>query len=155
MRRTMRVLVFLGVGFLTACGSGGSAAAQPTIQAMATRTVSGVTNSSSTRGLLVTPILTGTASNGDSNVSPEAAPLVQRAKQELASRATVAADQIKVVSVTRVPWPSSALGCPQPDRMYSQIVTPGYRILLDAGGKTYEYHSDLTQRVIYCPNPSP
>lgn len=153
MRRILCVLTLLGAGWLTGCGSG--AAAQPTILAMATRTVSSQTAPSQASGALVTPILTGTASNGDANVSPEAARLVQQAKQELATRVAVAADRIKVVSVTRVPWPSSALGCPQPDRMYSQIVTPGYRILLNAGGKTYEYHSDLTQRVVFCPNPSP
>ena len=48
---------------------------------------------------------------------------------------------IKVVSVEAVQWPDTSLGCPQPDMMYAQVVTPGYRIILEAGGQVYEYHS--------------
>ena len=83
----------------------------------------------------------------------EAAQPVDRAKQALASRAGVPASQIQVVSVSSATWPDSALGCPQPGLLYSQIVTPGYKIVLSAAGKTYEYHSDRGQHVTYCTSP--
>ena len=85
--------------------------------------------------------------------SAEEAKMVDMARQDLAKRESVAVDQVKVVSVTSVQWPTTALGCPQPGIMYAQIVTPGYRIVLESKGQTYEYHSDRGRRVVYCPNP--
>jgi len=34
--------------------------------------------------------------------------------------------------------------------MYSQIVTPGYLIVIAGGGKNLEYHSDTRGRVVLC-----
>ncbi len=87
------------------------------------------------------------------SVPAEARPAVEAAKQDLANRRSVAIDQISVATLTSVTWPSTALGCPQPGLMYAQIVTPGYKIVLQVGGQTYEYHSDRGKRVVYCPNP--
>jgi hypothetical protein len=37
--------------------------------------------------------------------------------------------------------------------MYSQIVTPGFRIILAVGGQTYEYHSGRGNNVVSCTLP--
>jgi hypothetical protein len=37
--------------------------------------------------------------------------------------------------------------------MYSQIVTPGYRIVLTANGQTYEYHSGRGNALVSCTLP--
>lgn len=79
--------------------------------------------------------------------------LVTRVQQDLASRAGVSASQITTASVAAVSWPDSSLGCPQPGMMYSQLVTPGYRIILQANGQTYEYHTDRGQRFVMCSKP--
>jgi hypothetical protein len=80
--------------------------------------------------------------------------LLQDARADAAQRAGVSPDQVSVVSVEPVEWRDSSLGCPEPGKMYTQAITPGYRILLQAGGKSYEYHSDQSRRVIPCDRPS-
>lgn len=75
----------------------------------------------------------------------QAAPgAVQKAIQVLAQQLGISQDQIKLVQAEEVEWPDSCLGVRRPGIMCAQMVTPGYRITLEAGGKTYEYHTDLT-----------
>lgn len=59
-------------------------------------------------------------------------------------------DQIVVVQVEPQDWSDSALGCPEPGRAYLQVITPGYRVILTAGGKDYEYHTNETTMVVRC-----
>jgi hypothetical protein len=69
---------------------------------------------------------------------------------DLAQRLGIAPDAISVISIEPVEWPDASLGCAKPGMMYAQVVTPGYRIVLEAGGKTYEYHTGGGQ-VATCP----
>ncbi len=78
-----------------------------------------------------------------------AAELVAQAIADLAGRLGVAAEAIQVRSVEAVEWPDASLGCPQPGMVYAQVITPGYRIVLEAEGQAYEYHSSRS-RVVYC-----
>lgn len=55
-----------------------------------------------------------------------------------------------VVLVSAVDWTDSALGCPEPGRMYAQVITPGYKIVISAAGTTATYHSDRSDRVVRC-----
>jgi hypothetical protein len=64
------------------------------------------------------------------------------AKADLASRLGVAEDEINVEGVEFVEWPDSCLGVSQPDMVCAEVITPGYRIILEANGQTYEYHTD-------------
>ena len=75
---------------------------------------------------------------------------IELAKQNLANRLGTSTESITVASVEEVEWPDSSLGCPEPGKMYAQIVTPGYRIMLQAGGKDYEYHTDKGKNVVLC-----
>jgi len=81
---------------------------------------------------------------------PSDAEDVVKAKRDLAQRTGVAVADIKTRSVEAVNWPDASLGCPQPDMMYAQVVTPGQRIVLEAGGQAYEYHSGGAN-VVFCP----
>ena len=78
--------------------------------------------------------------------------LVEQAKKSLieSSGGQVAMSEIKVVSVESVEWPDSSLGCPQEGMMYAQVITPGYVIVLEAGGQTYEFHANTTDQVTPC-----
>ncbi len=67
--------------------------------------------------------------------------LVARAIADLAQAASANDDQIAVVSTEQVEWSDTSLGCPEADGMYAQVITPGYRIVLESGGRTYAYHS--------------
>lgn len=75
--------------------------------------------------------------------------VVRLALADLAAQLKIPEANIVVKSISAVSWPTSALGCPQAGQMYLQVVTPGYRIILTAGGADYEYHSDRS-RVIAC-----
>jgi hypothetical protein len=51
-------------------------------------------------------------------------------------------DQIKLVSTQAVEWPDSCLGVSVEGMMCSQVVTPGYKIILEANGRQVEYHTN-------------
>jgi hypothetical protein len=44
-----------------------------------------------------------------------------------------------VTMAQAVTWPDGSLGCPQPGIMYTQMVQPGYRVVLELDGKSYDY----------------
>jgi hypothetical protein len=67
-------------------------------------------------------------------------PLVTDAVADLAGRLGIGTDEVAVVDALAVTWPDSSLGCPQPGMMYSQVLTKGTLVVLEAGGKRYEYH---------------
>jgi len=96
----------------------------------------------------MTPFLTIPADAGLQN-------LIDKAIADLTQRLSIPATQIKLVEATPVVWPDSSLGCPQPGMAYTQVLTPGYLILLEADGKIYEYHANRDTYVISCENPSP
>lgn len=60
---------------------------------------------------------------------------------DLAGRLNAAPEAIIVRTLEDVDWPDASLGCPEPGFMYAQVITPGYRIILEAGGQTYAYHA--------------
>jgi hypothetical protein len=61
--------------------------------------------------------------------------------------------EIKVVRAARVTWRTAALGCPQPDRGYAQVLTPGALVVLRAGGSDYQYHSTPAGPPFLCEPP--
>jgi hypothetical protein len=67
---------------------------------------------------------------------------------DLAARLDVSEDAITVVSVERVDWPDACLGVSQPDVACAEVITTGYRIILEANGQKYEYHTDGGSRVL-------
>ena len=77
-------------------------------------------------------------------------PVVRLAIESLAGDLRVPSTQIGVVAVEPRDWPDASLGCPQPGRTYLQVVTPGYRVVLAAGGREYEYHTDQSKMITRC-----
>ena len=74
-----------------------------------------------------------------------------RLLRELAGRLGVAASRLKVVSVEPVAWPDASLGCPQEGYAYAQVVTPGYRVVMEHNGQQYTYHTNATAtHVVTC-----
>ena len=104
--------------------------------------------------VLATPILLG---NPEPTPDPENEPArdLQQAVADLAQRLGVDPSILVVLSVEDVTWPDSSLGCPQPDRAYLQVLTPGRRIHLGLDGKVYAYHSGRSGMPTYCENPQP
>ncbi len=79
-------------------------------------------------------------------VIPEYSPVVDIAKKDLAGRLNLPVEEILLVKQEKVDWSDTSLGFPE-DGMYAQVITPGFRIILKAGDKLYEYHSDY-KRVV-------
>jgi len=79
---------------------------------------------------------------------PDLATAVQAALAD-AKRATGQA--AKVVKKEEVTWPDASLGCPEKDMMYGQALTPGYRIRLQAGSRTLDYHASAQGTIVQCP----
>lgn len=71
--------------------------------------------------------------------------LVSQAQADAATRAGVALDAVRVARVESREWPNSGLGCARPGVAYAQVITPGYLIVVEAGGQTLEYHADRTR----------
>ncbi|NIN64244.1 MAG: hypothetical protein GTO63_06000, partial [Anaerolineae bacterium] len=73
------------------------------------------------------------------------------AREDLAQRLGLAPEAIRLVSVEAVEWSDTSLGCPQPGMMYAQVITPGFRVVLEeAEGQRYEYHADRSRAVVLC-----
>jgi hypothetical protein len=81
--------------------------------------------------------------------------LIESTKVDLANRVAITTDKISLVEITEVEWSDSSLDCPQPGMDYLQVITPGYRILLEAGGQSYEYHTNRDAYFVYCENKVP
>jgi len=64
------------------------------------------------------------------------------AKADLAGRLGVSAEAVREAAVEAVNWPDACLGVAAPGAYCAQVVTPGYRVILEAGGVAYEYHTD-------------
>ena len=70
---------------------------------------------------------------------------VQRAKTDLAGRISVLESEIKEESVDDADFPDMSLGAPVEDEMSAQMISSGWRIILSANGKNYEYRADKYQ----------
>ncbi len=57
---------------------------------------------------------------------------------------------ISVTDFQAQDFSDTSLGCPQPDQMYSQVITPGYQVVLEAQGKEYDYRLTDEKNVILC-----
>lgn len=78
--------------------------------------------------------------------------LVAKAKELLIQTPgvrTTAAD-ISLLSMESRDWSDGSLGCPKEGQMYTQAITPGFLILLEANGEVYEFHSNMRDHVVPC-----
>jgi hypothetical protein len=57
---------------------------------------------------------------------------------------------ITVVVLEAVDWPDSSLGCPEDGMFYAQVITPGYRIVVDVDGERTVIHTDLVGNAATC-----
>ena len=76
--------------------------------------------------------------------------VVGLAQEDLARRLDLAPDAIRVVSVEAVVWPDASLRCPKAGTVYGQVITPGFRVVLEAESQMYEYHTDREQTAVFC-----
>jgi hypothetical protein len=71
--------------------------------------------------------------------------ILVKARSDLARRLGVDENEIAEGHVEQTDFPNAALGAPVEEEMSAQIITPGWRISLKAGGDTYEYRATARQ----------
>ena len=76
--------------------------------------------------------------------------LIEKAKEDLAQRLSIAITEISLIEAKDVVWPNASLGCPQPGMKYKQVPEDGALILLRAQGVVYEYHSGGGRGLFLC-----
>ena len=116
--------------------------------------------------LLVAVWIVGGCSAASSSVPPSQSPgekpsgnialptsVIEPVVAEVAKLAGVPADQVTVISAEEVTFSDGSLGCPVPGQVYTQALVDGYKIVAEAGGKTYDFRgSGSTFR--QCTNPT-
>ena len=70
---------------------------------------------------------------------------VQNARRDLAKRLNIDPADVKERSVEDSDFPDMSLGAAEDGEMSGQMITRGWRIKLEAQGKTYEYRADKNQ----------
>jgi hypothetical protein len=78
------------------------------------------------------------------------ASLLEQVLEDAEKRTGAARSQIEIISTEKITWNDGALGCPQPDRMYTQALVPGYRIRVRTADRTLDYHAADTGRFVLC-----
>ncbi|MBN1955473.1 MAG: hypothetical protein JW900_10540 [Anaerolineae bacterium] len=126
-------IVILGALVLAACEAAGGTATPP-------RTSAPGENAGGDAELGTAPTL--------AEGSEEA---VAAAVDHLSDELSTSSGGANVLSAQAVDWPDSSLGCPQPNESYLDVITPGYRIVIEIDGQHYEVHTDATgERIVLC-----
>jgi hypothetical protein len=125
------LVVFLGLGVVATLGAACGAGEEGGVVPSPTATVAG-----------------GGATGVPLEEYPEP---VQAAVADLAERLGLEPGEIEVVEVEPVDWPDACLGAALEREVCAQVVTPGYRVVLSAGDREYEYHTDLETAVRLVP----
>src|SRR5262245_51678203 len=71
--------------------------------------------------------------------------------KEAAALAKVAREKLVILRAQPVVWSDGSLGCPEPGMMYTQALINGYWVVIEAGGRTYDFRVDAGGRFHLCP----
>jgi hypothetical protein len=81
--------------------------------------------------------------------------MVTKAQQDLATQLGVDVSTVRLQEVQAASWPKGPLGCDEGSAPAPEVATtPGYRLLFTCRGRTYTYHTDLSE-VRACPPIAP
>ena len=78
---------------------------------------------------------------------------VLEAQQWLATQLSVAAEQVQIIEAEQAEWTDSCLGLGRPNESCLQVITPGWRVVLEVNGQRYEVRTDQTGSVIRVASP--
>ena len=80
--------------------------------------------------------------------------IARLAAETLAGELNIHVNKVEVDTVRAVEWRDTSIGCPQPDRAYGQVITPGHKITLRVDGKFYFVH-ESKGRAFVCKRQKP
>jgi hypothetical protein len=161
--RTLFILLLMILAILAACSNTKDAANEPTVefkvQVAPTDTPAPTPAQLKTEiieAILplspLSPIITSTdiMTNSSAQPMPGSEEPLAAAIKDLVEQTGVSPNEINVISLEAVEWSDASLGCPQEGFMYAQVITPGFKIILEAQGQQYEYHTDRKSNVVLC-----
>jgi hypothetical protein len=137
-------------------GSEGTSGAEPTVTAPPVSPSSSSTTTTPVTSVAPAPTTTSSAAATtapSATTPPPGTDPIATAIADLAARLGVDSTAIDVVSAEEVTWPDAAVGCPQPGMSYAQVLVNGSRIVLEAGGVEYHYHSGGGGDPFFCADP--
>ncbi|MBZ0301569.1 MAG: hypothetical protein K8J31_17620 [Anaerolineae bacterium] len=164
MGKPIRVRL-LGSGFalailLTACMSSTALTPVPTLTLIpptATDTPTPVTPTP-TRVRLPGPadLITPTLDANPVLIPAAAQPVLQRVLDDLADRLSIPAEAILLLRIETAVWTSPDVGCGSESPAGTVVPeTEGFRFILQAGDRTYDYHTDTNTTVRLCEGDTP
>lgn len=78
--------------------------------------------------------------------------VISQVMDQLAAQTGLTPEEMTVVSAEAVEWSDSSLGCPDPATMYMQVIIPGYRVVIEGNGETFDIGTDQeVSRLAICP----
>ena len=77
--------------------------------------------------------------------------VVAAARTHAAQRSGLAPEALVLVDAKPVTWSDGSLGCPQPGRMYSMALVPGFRVRLRSPTELLDYHASARGGLVLCP----
>ncbi len=93
-----------------------------------------------------------TGADAMAGTSAELQAIVRAVRDDAARRSGVGTDRTTVLLAEPVTWPDGSLGCPEPGRLYTQALVPGWRIRIAAGADTHAYHASARGGAwLWCP----
>ena len=69
---------------------------------------------------------------------------------DLAAKTGAERSAIEVVRAEAVTWNDASLGCPEPGKVYIQMLSEGYRIILRHAGEDYDYRATRGGSFVLC-----
>jgi hypothetical protein len=96
------------------------------------------------------PVENETAPTGE---VPE--PVMAELVADASARSGVAVTDIAVLRAESLIFPDGSLGCPKPDVAYTPAPVPGYRVVLEAQGRQYDYRVPEGGRFVLCEGMAP
>ena len=91
---------------------------------------------------------------GDEEILPETGTdelpprAVLEAIDQLSESLGVSVESIEVVEFEQVDWPDACLGLPQQAEACAQVITPGFRVVLEVNGQQYVFRTDQEGNVV-------
>lgn len=64
------------------------------------------------------------------------------ARQALAQKLEISTQDVRILSAEKTQWPDACLGMAEEGELCAQVITPGWRLTLEAQGERFEAHTD-------------
>ena len=79
--------------------------------------------------------------------------LLDAIRADLGKRLGIETKDLEPVRAESVNWNDGSLGCPKPDQVYTQAITPGYHIVFEIDDTSYDYRAKRNGFFMLCELP--